>query len=113
MPYKAILMATSTEVAVVGTGRPPPITRPGRDLGSRARGDPNDNPQNGQVAAFRSTKALQWGHMRCVGALGEESSAPRANTAFSRCNLNQSFGGISIKLKYAGTYWKCKGMRRK
>jgi len=51
-------------VAVEGMGITPRILvgAPGVE---RARGERNFSPQNGQTEALRSTRARQFGHIRC------------------------------------------------
>src|SRR5579859_6254557 len=91
-----MLAATKAEVAVLGTGINPPITRPGA-VPSRARGAFSETPQRGQVPAFRSIRARHAGHMRCeVSKVGSFDIKVERTADFNFSNLNLSRGGSPI-----------------
>ena len=60
----AMVTATIAEVAVDGIGITPRM-RLAVAGEERARGERNFSPQKGQTDAPRSTKARQFGHIRC------------------------------------------------
>src|SRR5579859_3354747 len=96
-----MLAATSAEVAVLGTGINPPITRPGA-VPSRARGALSDTLQRGQRAAFRSIRARHAGHMRSeVSKVGSFDIKVERTADFNFSNLNLSRGGRPIGFRIA------------